>query len=50
MISLVVLAGRGFLDSVPAPIGEYLLPGFIVGGVLVYCLYMVLKLTGKIDF
>jgi len=50
MISLVVLAGRGALDALPPSIGEYLLPGFIVGGVLVYCLYMVLKLTGKIDF
>ncbi len=49
-MNLFLLAGRGALDALPAPIGEYLLPGLIVGGVLVYCLYMILKMTGRIDF
>lgn len=49
-MNLFLLAGRGALDALPPSIGEYLLPGFIVGGVLIYCLYMVLKMTGRIDF
>lgn len=50
MIGLVVLASKGALDSLPPGLGEFIIPGVIAGACFVYMLYMILKLTGKIDF